>query len=227
MAYRRSAEPNLPQGEALTAAMVGIGVGFAAAAAKEPNIEDTLLAASIEGMERDDLRVLSALTTWLSVHHQRVNADRLIRIVSTRGELRVLAYWAAIAHWLNADRRLSRLAELAPKQRVHLLRAGSAFQLKRRGEDPRFEGSPLVVPQGVLRDREADVLTPQQLAARHRGYFQRVQMGPSYRADLWALLESEPTLSPTKLARRGYGSFATAWQVKRDYETLHKSEANA
>jgi hypothetical protein len=227
MAYRRPAEPNLPQGEGLTAAMVGIGVGFAATAAPEPNIEDTLLAASIEGMEHDDSRVLSALTTWLSVHHQRVNADRLIRIVSPRGEERVLAYWAAVAHWLNADRRLSRLAELAPKERVHLLRAGSAFQLKRRGEDPRFEGSALVVPQGVLRDREADVLTPQQLAVRHRAYFQRIQIGPSYRADMWALIEREPTLSPTELARRGYGSFATAWQVKRDFETLHKAEVNA
>jgi hypothetical protein len=225
MAYKRPAVPNLPQGEALTSAMVGIGVGFAAIAASEPNIEDTLLAASIEGMEHDDLRVLSALTTWLSVHHQRVNVDRLIRIVSMRDEQRVLAYWAAIAHWLNKDRRLSRLAELAPKQRVHLLRVGSDFQLKRRGEDPRFENSALAVPQGVLRDRDADVLTPQQLVACHRAYFQRVQMGPPYRADLWALLEKEPSLSPSELARRAYGSFATAWQVKRDYETLyHRSQ---
>ncbi len=161
------------------------------------------------------------------MHHQRVNADRLIRIVSTRGEERVLAYWAAIAHWLNGDRRLSRLAARAPRQRIHLLRTGSTFQLKRRGEDPRFEGSVLVVPQGVLRDRDSDVLTPQQLAARHRAYFQRIQIGPSYRADLWALLEAEPTLSPAELARRGYGSFATAWQVKRDFETLHKSASGA
>jgi len=84
--------------------------GVAATAASEPNIEDTLLAASIEGMEHDDLRVLTALTTWLSVHHQRVNADRLIRIASTRGQRRVLACWAAIAHLLNADR----VAEPAP-----------------------------------------------------------------------------------------------------------------
>lgn len=179
-------------------------MGFAATAASQPNIEDTLLAASIEGMEHDDIRVLSALTTWLGVHHQRVNADRLIRIISARKEQRVLAYWAAIAHWLNGDRRLVRLSELAPTQRTHLLRTGSAFQLKRRGEDLRFEGSALVVPQGVLREREADVLAPQELAARHRVYFQRVQMGPSYRADLWALLESEPSLSPAELARRGY-----------------------
>ncbi len=227
MGYKRAAVPSLPAGEALTAAMVGIGVGFAANATEQPNIEDTLLAASIEGMENDDLRVLSTLTTWLGVHHQRVNADRLIRIVSKRGEQRVLAYWAAVAHWLKQDRRLSRLVELAPKRRIHLLRVGSEFQLKRRGEDPRFAGSVLIVPQGVLRDREADVLSPHQLASLHRGYFQRVQMGPSYRADLWALLEGEPTLSPTELARRGYGSFATAWQVKRDFETLHRQQADS
>jgi hypothetical protein len=115
------------------------------------------------------------------------------------------------------------MVSVEPKRRVHLLRVGSKFQLKRRGEDPRFMGSGLVVPQGVLRDREADVLSPEQLAALHRVYFQRVQMGPSYRADLWALLENEPSLSAAKLARLGYGSFATAWQVKRDFETLHRA----
>lgn len=221
MAYKRTAVPKrLPEGDELTAAMVGIGVGFAADAAEEPNIEDTLLAASVEGMQRDDLRILAVLTTWLGVHHSRVNADRLFRLVSARQETRVVAYWAGVAGWLHQDRRLARLAGLASKQRVALLRVGSAFQLKRHGEDSRFAGTALVVPQGVLRDRKQDVLSPHELAKRHRTYHRRVLMGPSYRADLWALLEAEPSLSPAELARRGYGSFATAWQVKKDFETL-------
>jgi hypothetical protein len=221
VAFKRTAVPRqLPEGDALTAAMVGIGVGFAADAAEQPNIEDTVLAASLEGMERDDLRILSVLTTWLAVHHSRVNADRLFRLVSERKEPRVLAYWAAVASWLHQDRRLSRLQGLAPRQRVALLRVGSAFQLKRHGEDLRFAGSALIVPLGVLRDRKADVLSPQELAMRHRTYHRRVLMGPSYRADLWALLDNDPSLSPSELARRGYGSFATAWQVKKDFETL-------
>jgi len=221
VAYKRTAAPkHLPEGDALTAAMVGIGVGFAADTAAEPNIEDTLLAASIEGMERDDLRILAVLTTWLGVHYSRVNADRLFRLVSERQEPRVLVYWAAVAGWLHQDRRLARLVGLAFKQRVALLRVGSAFQLKRHGEDSRFAGTALIVPQGVLRDRKEDVLSPHELAMRHRTYHRRVLMGPSYRADLWALLEAEPSLSPSELARRGYGSFATAWQVKKDFETL-------
>ena len=49
---------------------------------------------------------------------------------------------------------------------------------------------------------------------RHRAYLRRVMLGPSYRADMWAELESDPSLPPAELARRAYGSFATAWQVR-------------
>jgi len=38
---------------------------------------------------------------------------------------------------------------------------------------------------------------------------------------MWAQLENDPTLSPADLARRTYGSFATAWQVKRDWQLLN------
>ena len=46
------------------------------------------------------------------------------------------------------------------------------------GEDERFAGSALRVPAGMLRDRAADVLSPTRLAAVHRGYFNRVRLGP-------------------------------------------------
>ena len=78
MAYKRPRSPaQALQGEALTSAMVGIGMNFAARAAANPNIEDTLLAASVAGMEQEDFRVLSMLMTWLDVHSGRINVDRL------------------------------------------------------------------------------------------------------------------------------------------------------
>jgi hypothetical protein len=64
------------------------------------------------------------------------------------------------------------------------------------------------------------VLTPTALARRYRTYYYRVLMGPSCRADMWAALEREPTLSATELARQTYGSFASAWQVKHDWTVL-------
>ena len=94
-------------------------------------------------------------------------------------------------------------------------------------EDPRFQDCPLRVPARVLRDRQQDVLSPQELAKRHAAYRQRIIMGPTYRADMWALLEGEPALSPAELARRTYGSFATAWQVKRDFELVQGGDVAA
>jgi hypothetical protein len=184
---------------------------------RDPNIEDTLLFASVEGMERDDLRVLAVLITWFGVHAAHVNADRLTRLVAMQVSKRVRAFWSALARWRAADRRFARLARAYRGPRLDLLSTGTDFQVARHGEDPRFAGSKLRVPANVLRDRPADVLQPAELARTHAAYRWRVVIGPGYRADMWAALERKPDLSAAALARETYGSFATAGQVRRDF----------
>ena len=221
MAYKRIVTPpKLLSGEELTAAMIGIGLGFAGKSSKESNIEDTLLAASFEGMEHDDPHLLAVLITWLEVHHSWINADRLLRIVRSQEVPRVRAFWAAVGQWLHKDRRLARLAHVYSGPRVALLATGTDFQIRRRGEDPRFDGTHLRVPAGVLRNRVSDVFQPTELAKRHTTYQYRILMGPTYRADMWAAFELDPSLSPSELARCTYGSFATAWQVRNDWQLL-------
>jgi len=221
MAYSRAiAPPAPPASDELTSAMVGIGMGFAASAARTSNIEDTLLFASSEGMDRDDFRVVAILTTWFGVHAPYVNADRLTKLVSAHRSVRVRALWSALARWQAKDRRFARLARLHRGPPLDLLSTGTEFQLKRHGEDSRFAGSGLRVPANVLRDRAADVLSPAELSRRHRAYARRVMIGPSYRADMWAALEEDPRLSAAALARKTYGSFATAWHVRRDFAML-------
>jgi len=210
----------LLQGDELTAAMVGIGMNFGAEARPDANIEDTLLAASIEGFERDDLRVLAILVGWVGVHGAAINADRLIAIVDDQPSPRVCAFWSAIAHWRSKDRRFARLAKVYRGPPVDLLPVGTDFQISRAGEDSRVAGSALRVPGNVLRDRAADLRTPRELVRKHRAYRCRVMLGPSYRADMWAELESDPTISPAELACRTYGSFAAAWQAKQDFLVL-------
>jgi hypothetical protein len=144
----------------------------------------------------------------------------LIRLVSAQTSDRVRAFWSAIAAWLHTDRRFARMAKLYQGPRVDVLRVGTDFQISRKGEDPRFQGTVIRVPEGVLRERPSDVLNPSELAKIHRIYRQRVLMGPTYRSDMWALLENEPSLSAAELARRTYGSFATAWQVIRDFKII-------
>ncbi|HEY3355686.1 MAG TPA: hypothetical protein VGQ83_20710 [Polyangia bacterium] len=200
--------------------MVGIGMSFAAPAARGPNIEDTLLFASAAAMDQHDLRVLAVLVTWFGVHHPFVNADRLTKLVAARGSPRVQALWSALSTWQHGDRRFARVAALYRSPRLDLLPTGTEFQIRRHGEDPRFVASALRVPANVLRDRAADVLTPAQLARRHGAYRWRVIMGPTYRADVWAAVEADPALPAAALARRAYASFATAWQTKRDHALL-------
>jgi 2-oxo-4-hydroxy-4-carboxy--5-ureidoimidazoline (OHCU) decarboxylase len=38
---------------------------------------------------------------------------------------------------------------------------------------------------------------------------------------MWAAMEDDPSISVAELARRTYGSFATASQVKRDWQLIH------
>lgn len=171
-------------------------------------------------MEDHDFRVLDVLVTWFGVHAPFVNADRLTRLVALQSSPRVRALWAALAAWQGKDRRFSRLAALHRGSRIDVLPTGSDFQIRRHGEDSRFVDGPLRIPGNLLRGRAADVLTPAQLARRHRAYRTRVMMGPVYRADMWGALEQGPSLTPTELARQTYGSFATAWHVKRDFELV-------
>ena len=226
MPFSRALLPSAPaEPDVLGSAMAGIGMNFAVAAAADANIEDTLLFASIAAMENDDLRVLAILVTWFGVHAPWVNADRLTRIVAAQQSARVRALWAALARWQGKDRRFARLAKTYAGRRLDLLAAGTDFQRRRHGEDPRLAGSALRVPANVLRDRAADVRAPADLARRHRAYRCRVLIGPSYRADMWAALADDPALSAAALARTTYGSFATAWHVRRDFALLGPGHA--
>ncbi|MBC7975755.1 MAG: hypothetical protein H7138_12320 [Myxococcales bacterium] len=221
MAYSRVARPEpRPPTDVLTARMVGIGMSFAAPGETDADLEGTLLHASSLGMEEHDLRVLGVLTTWFGAHHTHVNADRLVRLVAAHDSRRVRTYWAALAAWHAKDRRFARLANHVAGAPVELLAVGTDFQIRRRGEDARFAGSKLRVPSGALRDRLDDVLSPERLVRHHAGYRNRVLMGPTWRADVWTVLEKAPDLSVAEVARRAACSFATAWQAAQDFKLL-------
>lgn len=224
MSYKRSLELRFDIGSSeLTKLMAGIGMNFAVESTPNPNIESTLFLASVAGMEHHDLRTLGMLVAWLDLHGSRVNLDSLTRLVTRSAPERTKAFWSAVGGWKEKDRRFSRLAALYRGPRIDLLPIGTDFQVQRFGEDPRFQNGPLRIPATILRERAGDVLSPQELVQRHRTYEWRVRMGPSYRADMWAQLETDPSLTPAALARLTFGSFATAWQVKKDWELASKA----
>jgi hypothetical protein len=224
MSYKRpSALASRPDSALFTSWMAGIGFALAAVPDRHADIEPTLVAASEVGME-GDFRVLGLLTTWIGIHHARIHAARLVTQLESHPSARMRAYWAAISFWLVKDRRLSRLQAGYEGPALPLLEVGNEFQLARRGEDPRFVGSALLVPAGALRDRHADVLTASALIRWHTGYRNRVLLGPTWRALLWTLLEQQPELSAAEAARQTRCAFATAWEVVQDFRLLADGE---
>lgn len=228
MAFKRIFFPDeYASGDLLTKDLIGIGFLLGNLdASRSPNIENTVVAASIEGAH-GDYRVLSMLVDWLDLHIFNVNADRLSQLVSHLKGSKERHFWCAIAQWKSADIRFKKLAGLY-SSRIDLFDSGTSFQIERKGEDPRFAGTVLRIPNGSLRHRPQDVLTPERLAKIHSAYRNRILIGPTYRADMWAIMEDATTpLSPSEIARRAYGSFPTALKVKHDWLIWRASESGS
>jgi hypothetical protein len=222
MGFQRTIFPkNFKAGSELTADMIGIGMAFAGIGNPDANIEDTLIAASIEGVG-GDYRVLSLLTDWLDVHIKIVNADRLIQLVSKIENLNAKIYWLAVSQWKLKDHRFAKLRRKAARLQRAPLNSTSGFQIAKYGEDERFQDTKLIVPKNMLRQRSRDIASPEYMAKNHLSYKYRLLIGPVYRADLWASLERVGKDIPTsELARRNYSSVSSACEVKKNWKLVN------
>src|SRR5258708_23538702 len=81
-----------PSADVLPHDMVGIGMNFAASPARDPNIEDTLLYASADAIEKPDLRTLAVLVTWFGVHSSWVNVDRDRKSTRLNSSHQIISY---------------------------------------------------------------------------------------------------------------------------------------
>ncbi len=217
MAFKRVQSLSLyPLGDELTTKLNGIGFKLGGNTEKNPNIEDALIAAALEGMS-GDFRVLALLTDWFSLHFERVNIDRLIRALKLVRDRRAKVYFSAVGCWLQKHQGFKKLSKIYRGEDIFLgLNKSHLFLIKRNGEDPRFKNSKLRVANGTLRNRPDDILTPTQLAKIHSDYYYRILIGPSYRADMASLYFRNPAITASELAKKTYGSFATAWEVMKD-----------
>ena len=214
--YKRPS--SLPSLGSLEQGMLGVGMLWGAepsVSSEVPNLEDVVWSLSVRAMEHDDLKGLDMLMVWLERHGWCLRVERLLGLAAA-SSARTRALWALVGAWQSKQRRLARLRRLYQGPALDLLE-GQAFLVQRGGLDPRLPPEPLVVPAGVLRWREQDVVSVEELAQRHPTYAARLQMGVCWRADMWSALRRRPDLSAAQLARLTYGPFATAWEVRRDF----------
>lgn len=221
MSFKRIfALKDYPKGGDLTGKLIGIGFKIGGSKEDNPNIEDTIIAAAIEGM-KGDYRILSLLTDWLIIHTDIINTDRLYRALKEYGDERVNAYFASLARQLKKDPRFRKISALYKGKRIFLDKNKSyEFLVSRNGEDERFKNTKLIVANGSLRIRYDDIATQQEMVKLHKDYYYRTLIGPSFRADMVSCFLRERNISASDLARRCYGSFATAWQVVKDINRI-------
>ncbi len=199
--------------------LIAIGIRIAVAGGSrvavrggpETDIERTLL----EGARRipEDGRLASLLFTWVKVHGAYVVVEKLGRLARTDEPawLRALAAWAVeCGHrkWGKLARRSRDTIHLFPKEVTE-----SAIALK--GAVPWLARINVRVPEGALRIRESDVLSPAELIQRNRQYRNRYLYGPSWRADIITAIE-EGLKTPAEIARQLGCSYEPAHRVVRE-----------
>jgi hypothetical protein len=213
--------PALVPSSALNASMRGIGMRVGPVEPVPADLEVTLVSVAHHALPHD-YRTLGVLVAWFDVHQDRVNVPRLLRLVRTFTKAPLeKAWWASIATWLEGqDARWRPMTRIYQGKRLDLDdTVVTELQLRRVGHDSRFEHAPLRVHARLLRSRAADVDDPIQLAARNPLYLRRVQLGASYRADVWAALDDDPTATPAAIARKVGCAYETARSVARDWTT--------
>ena len=198
----------------------------------DPNIESSIISASIESVNNKDNRMGGLLVDWITVHHLRINVDRLTKFVFSLSDSEykfVKIFWCANAQRLfKKDQRFKRLSELYKGRKVNFADRFLKKEQKKitkmfieiRGEDERFKGTCIRVPKGYFPEKIHQIFPVSVIAKSHLPYYYRVMMGASYRADLWALLDSSPNISAYALGKKAHCSYRSAYMAKKDYELL-------
>ena len=222
----------IQSGNQLDSSLRAIGFNvFCDRKSTDPNIEETLISASIEAVNGRDNRLGGLVVDWMTIHSARINVDRLTKFVNQLNNDTykfVRVFWCANAQRLfTKDQRFKRLSQIYRGRRINLVDCLTYKKRKRtnllialKGQDERFTNTCIRLPKGYFSERSKQIFPASVVAKNHLTYRYRLMMGPSYRADVWGLIKRNPNISAYALAKKAYCSYRTAYITKKDYEML-------
>jgi len=223
------------QEEALANDLHAIGINLSATKRSvDPSIEETLVRGVFWSIHHDDSRLISLIVDWISIHYQRINVDRLTSIVTQlpRENFKwIQIFWCAQGQRLvKKDKRFRRIAELYSGDRFdyidrfkgpHDKRLTAAY-ISLKGEDERFVDTCLRIPSGAFSQRPQQIFQAEEIARKHFQFRYRVMFGPTYRADIWAILRQNPHYSGYRLAKLAHCSRPSATRIMHDYHIVKR-----
>ena len=145
------------------------------------DIEETLL--DVIARFPEDFRLSSMLLSWVKVHGGCVIVEKLGKLARKREAtisentvwLSAAAAWAVVCghhKWRKLIRKATPPLCLPPREVTE-------SAVARKGAEPWLAEWGFVAPRGMFRIRERDVLTPEELSARHPQYRSRYILGLS------------------------------------------------
>lgn len=188
------------------------------------DIERALLEAILQSA--DGGRLASLLFSWLKVHGAYVNVERLAKLAKSYPEktypaIRLLSGYAAFAlehcgqKWKKLTRRSKEPLYLYPKEITD-----SAVEMK--GSVDYLAKFGVIVPNGSIRVRDKDVLSPDELIRVNSQYRNRYLYGPSWRADIVTAIEGGAE-SPSEVMKRVECSYEPAYRVFKEYRMAKRA----
>ncbi len=172
------------------------------------DIELALLEGALEIGQCKDAKLLSPILSWIYMHGELVNMERL-RKLKLKKEIDGDLVWISAFAFFGISCGQSRWKILAINQtQLHATVDLEFAQLivKQKGIESWANGTGFIVPTGSESIAEKHALSPSQIAENCRQYRNRLIYGTSWRADIITALENgaKNATEAAKMCRSAY-----------------------
>jgi hypothetical protein len=199
---------------------IGISVVTNKKIEKFTDIEATLSAA-IEQIPCD-LRLLSLILSWVNLHGDKVNIERIDKMVKNSRPP-----WLSLVARFAVSKKYYRWKKLIVISNEILSNGDLLSNQKRaelKGEEEWSRDSGFIIPQGSEPTETKYILAPNQLAKINQHYFNKLLYGPNWRSDIATAIESGAK-NPYQAAKLCGCSYEPAHRIFADFLAAGKIAA--
>lgn len=164
------------------------------------DIERTLILACYHIDE--DGRLLGLLMSWLKIHGAHVFLDKFLReYEQAKKDLGESPWVSGLCAYMDSI-KYPRFKKGIHKRRVphHIGNTDQSSLVALKGSEECFESVGIIVPRSLIRIREKDILSSEELIARNRQYRNRYAFGANWRAEIITAIQ-DGAETPAQVAK--------------------------
>ncbi len=191
------------------------------------DIEKTLIDAAYEA--KNDFRLLSLLMSWLTVHGDYVIVEKLFKLAKLAEKDREhnpIMNGFAVCGTINGYLRFKRYVSKSPQDEFLIDQDTTESFGTYQGYKQDWSSLGVKVPLKMIRIRETDVLSAEELARFNLQFRNRLLVGASWRADILTAVDLG-IQSATEISKTLGCSYEPAHRVLKEYSVVKKISLSA